>query len=213
MELDASFNELTYLPTNIGHELVNLQKLLVHLNKIRSLPTSICEMRSLRHLDAHFNELCGLPLAIGRLTNLEILNVSSNFSDLTELPDTIGDLINLRELDLSNNQIHALPDTFGRLDKLTKLNLDQNPFVIPPMDVVNKGVEAVKEYMAKRWLDILVAEEERSMLEANEQSQTGWLTRSTAWLNNWVSTVSESVSGYMGTGAKAHRDPFLDQQL
>ncbi|XXG57441.1 hypothetical protein AAC387_Pa03g4591 [Persea americana] len=181
VELDASFNELTYLPTNIGHELVNLQKLLVHLNKIRSLPTSICEM--------------------------------SNFSDLTELPDTIGDLINLRELDLSNNQIHALPDTFGRLDKLTKLNLDQNPFVIPPMDVVNKGVEAVKEYMAKRWLDILVAEEERSMLEANEQSQTGWLTRSTAWLNNWVSTVSESVSGYMGTGAKAHRDPFLDQQL
>lgn len=213
MELDASFNELTYLPTNIGHELVNLQKLLVHLNKIRSLPTSICEMRSLRHLDAHFNELCGLPLAIGRLTNLEILNISSNFSDLTELPDTIGDLINLRELDLSNNQIHALPDTFGRLDKLTKLNLDQNPLVIPPMDFVNKGAEAVKEYMAKRWLDILVAEEERSMLEANEQSQIGWLARSTSWLNDWVSTVSESVSGYMGTGAKAQRDPFLDQQL
>lgn len=213
MELDASFNELVYLPTNIGYELVNLQKLLVHLNKLCSLPTSICEMRSLRHLDAHFNELCGLPPAIGRLTNLEILNVSSNFNDLTELPDTIGDLINLKELDLSNNQIHALPGTFGRLDKLTKLNLDQNPLVIPPMDIVNIGVEAVKEYMAKRWLDMLVAEEERSMLEINEQSQTGWLTRSTSWLNNWASTVSESVAGYMGTGPKANRDPFLDQQL
>lgn len=213
VELDASFNQLTYLPTKIGYELVNLEKFLVHLNKIRSLPTSICEMRSLRHLDAHFNELCGLPYAIGMLTNLEILNISSNFSDLKELPDTIGDLVNLKELDLSNNQIHALPDTFGRLDKLTKLNLDQNPLVMPPMDVVNKGVGAVKEYMAKRWLDMLLAEEEKNMHELDEQSQTGWLTRSTSWLNNWATTISESMAGYLGTGAKPYRDPYLDQQL
>lgn len=205
--MDVSFNQLTYLPTNIGFGLVNLQRLLIHLNKIRSLPTSIGEMRSLHHLDAHFNELGGLPLSIGRLTNLQFLNLSSNFSDLTELPDTFGDLTNLKELDLSNNQIHALPNTFGRLDKLTKLNLEQNPLVIPPMDVVKEGVEAVKLFMAKRWVDILVEEEKKSMLEENEQAQTGWLTRSTSWLKG----VTETVTEYLGS--PRGRDTYLDQQL
>ncbi|KAF6154823.1 hypothetical protein GIB67_004411 [Kingdonia uniflora] len=207
VELDASYNRLAYLPTNIGYELVNLQKLLVHLNKIRSLPTSVCEMSSLIHLDAHFNELHGLPHAIGKLTNLEILNLSSNFSDMIELPETFGDLTNLRELDLGNNQIHALPNTFGRLDNLKKLNLDQNPLVIPPMEVVNSGVEAVKEFMANRWLEILLEEEQRSTIEATNQAQPGWLTRSTSWLNHFT-------SGYLGAGAvKSPRDAYLDQQL
>jgi hypothetical protein len=209
VELDVSFNSLTYLPTNIGYELVNLQKLSMQLNKIRYLPTSVCEMKSLRCLDAHFNELHGLPHAIGRLTNIEILNLSSNFSDLKELPDTIGDLTNLRELDLSNNQIHALPDTFGRLDNLTKLNMDQNPLVIPPVEVVNEGVEAVKLFMAKRWLEVLAEEERMSMLEMQEQGQTGWLTRSTSWLKSYVSNVSEYLTSPRGSP----RDPYLDQQL
>lgn len=213
VELDVSFNGLTYLPTNIGYQLVDLKKLLIHLNKIRFLPTSICEMRSLNYLDAHFNELHGLPHAIGKLTNLEVLNLSSNFNDLKELPNTVGDLLNLRELDLSNNQIHALPDTFGRLDNLTKLNLDQNPIMIPPKVVADEGVEAVKIFMAKRWIDILAEEEKNCMLEIEgERQQTGWLTRSSSWLGNVVSGVSGTVSGYLGS-PRVHRDPYLDQQL
>ncbi|XVE56345.1 hypothetical protein DITRI_Ditri04bG0001900 [Diplodiscus trichospermus] len=212
IELDVSFNSLSYLPTNLGKELGNLQSLSIHLNKIRSLPSSIGDMSSLRYLDAHFNELCGLPDEIGRLTNLEILNLGSNFADLRELPDTLGELTNLKELDLSNNQIEALPDTFGRLDKLTKLNLEQNPLVLPPLEVINLGVDAVKTFMAKRWLDILVEEERKCMLEVNEQAQTGWLTRSTSWLKNYVSVVGESVSGYLGVGGGAPRDRYLDEQ-
>lgn len=208
VELDVSFNNLTYLPTNIGHDMPYLQRLSIQLNKIRSLPTSVCELRSLRHLDAHFNELRGLPHAIGYLMNLETLNLSSNFSDLTELPETFGDLTNLSELDLSNNQIHALPDTFGRLDNLVKLNVEQNPLVVPPPEVVKEGVEAVKIYMAKRWLDILVEEERKSMLENQEPAETGWLMRSTSWLKG----VSDSVTGYL-TSPRTPRDPYLDQQL
>ncbi|KAM7483158.1 hypothetical protein LguiB_007741 [Lonicera macranthoides] len=209
VELDASFNKLTYLPTNIGYELVNLRRLSVPLNKIRALPTSIGEMSSLQLLDVHFNELRGLPPSIGRLTNLETLNLSSNFSDLTELPETIGELTNLKELDLSNNQIHALPVTFGRLDSLTKLNLEQNPIVIPPKEVVDEGVEAVKVFMQKRWLDILLEEEQKSMLEVKEETETGWLTRSTSWLGNVVS----GVSGYLGGFGKSNVDPILNEQL
>uniref|UniRef100_A0A0E0BWQ1 Plant intracellular Ras-group-related LRR protein 3 n=1 Tax=Oryza meridionalis TaxID=40149 RepID=A0A0E0BWQ1_9ORYZ len=212
IELDASYNGLAYLPTNIGYELVNLRKLWVHMNKLRSLPSSICEMRSLYLLDAHFNELCGLPSAIGKLSSLEILNLSSNFSDLKDLPASFGDLLNLRELDLSNNQIHALPDSFGRLDKLEKLNLEQNPLSMPPMEIVSKGVDAVKEYMLQRWLDILL-EEERKSIAAAESPQapttpSAWLARSVSW----VSDVSGSLVGYLSGENKTEKDAYLDQQ-
>ncbi|WCJ38541.1 plant intracellular ras group-related LRR 3 [Euphorbia peplus] len=213
VELDASFNNLMSLPTNIGYGLPNLEKLSVQLNKIQFLPPSICELKSLRYLDVHFNELHGLPNAIGKLTNLEVLNLSSNFSDLAELPETIGDLSNLKELNLSNNQIQALPDSFGRLDNLTTLNLDENPLVVPPKEIASSGVQAVREFMQKRWLDMITEEHQRRLLEANrqQQEQSGWLAWGNSLLNNFVSGVSESVSGYMG--GKAPRDPFLDQQL
>ncbi|KAK9747852.1 hypothetical protein RND81_02G018800 [Saponaria officinalis] len=207
VELDASCNNLGYLPTNIGFELVNLRKLLVQYNKIRNLPTSVGEMKSLEILDVHFNELRGLPLTIGKLTNLVILNLSGNFSDLKELPDTFGDLINLEELDLSNNQLHALPFSFCKLEKLIKLNLDQNPIVVPPTDVINKGVAAVKLYMAKRWADFISDEEEKSRRGNPKVGETGWLTRSVSKLNEVVSTVSE----YLGSPRSPH-DPLLDQE-
>ncbi|TXG56214.1 hypothetical protein EZV62_017527 [Acer yangbiense] len=214
VELDASFNNLVSLPTNFGYALLNLQRLSIQLNKIHLLPSSVCEMTSLRYLDVHFNELHGLPQAIGRLTNLEVLNLSSNFSDLTELPETIGDLIKLRELDVSNNQIRALPDTFFRLENLTKLNLDQNPLVIPPMDVVNKGLEAVEEFMKKRWLDIVAEEQQKSMLEANKQQQGGWLAWGSSLLTDFVSGVSQSVGGHAGGGkTSTSTESYLDQQL
>ncbi|KAK7330540.1 hypothetical protein VNO77_24735 [Canavalia gladiata] len=212
VELDASFNNLSYLPTNIGFELVHLQKLLIQLNKIRSLPSSVCEMKSLRYLDAHFNELHGLPAAIGKLTSLEVLNLGSNFSDLKQLPDTFGDLINLRELDLSNNQITALPDSFGRLHNLTKLNLEQNPLEVPPVEIVNQGVQPVKTFMVQRWVNMLAEEERKSTQEMQEQGQNGWLTRSTSWLKN----VSGNVTDYIGTtvmSPKSPKDAYLNQQL
>ncbi|OIS96129.1 PREDICTED: plant intracellular Ras-group-related LRR protein 9-like [Nicotiana attenuata] len=213
VELDARFNQLSYLPTNIGYELVNLKRLSVSFNKLRSLPSSIGEMKSLRLLDLHFNELHGLPRSIGNLTNLEILNLSSNFNDLTELPDTIGDLTNLKELDLSNNQIHELPDTFGRLDNLTKLNLDQNPLVIPPKEVVYGGAEAVKAFMIKRQLDVLMEEERQNMEEEERQTLTSLLTRSTSWLSGVVSNVSGTVAEYLGGVRKLDPDHYLNQQL
>ncbi|KAI3785801.1 hypothetical protein L1987_44926 [Smallanthus sonchifolius] len=176
VELDAGFNQITYLPFNIGYGLVNLKKLLIPLNKLRSLPTSIGEMTSLQILDVHFNALRGLPPSIGMLKKLEILNLGSNFNDFTGLPETIGCLTSLRELDICNNQIQQLPITFGRLVNLTRLVVDQNPLAVPPPEVVEEGVEAVKVYMSKRLYDLIVEEERRVMLEREEQAQAGWFT-------------------------------------
>ncbi|GFP87559.1 plant intracellular RAS-group-related lrr protein 3 [Phtheirospermum japonicum] len=203
IELDASFNNLMFLPTNIGYGLVNLQKLSIRLNNLRAFPNSICEMKSLQTLDAHLNAIHGLPHAIGNLTNLEILNLSSNFNDLTEIPETVGDLINLRELDLSNNQIRALPETVYQLGMLTKLNLDQNPLVVPPIEIANKGFEVIKEYMMKRRLDMLEAEKQQE----NRESETGWAAWGAAVLQN----VSQSVGGYLG--GNAPKDSFLDREI
>ncbi|KAL0855087.1 hypothetical protein Bca101_060239 [Brassica carinata] len=205
--LDVSFNRLTYLPTNIGFELVNLEKLMIQYNKIRSLPSSIGEMRSLAYLDAHFNELHSLPDSFVLLTNLEYLNLSSNFSDLKDLPSSFGDLISLQKLDLSNNQIHALPDTFGTLESLVELNVDQNPLVIPPSEVVKEGVEAVKLYMGKRRITMLEEEEKRRLEEEMEQANAGWLTRTTSKLKSYVSDVSEYLN------PSSPRDPYLEREL
>ncbi|CAH8339472.1 unnamed protein product [Eruca vesicaria subsp. sativa] len=205
--LDVSFNRLTYLPTNIGFELVTLEKLMIQYNKIRSFPSSIGEMRSLTYLDAHFNELHTLPDSFCLLTNLEYLNLSSNFSDLSELPNSFGDLIALQELDLSNNQLHALPDTFGSLESLVKLNVGQNPLVVPPEEVVKEGVEAVKMYMGKRRISMLEEEERRKIEEEIEEANAGWLTRTTSKLKTYVTDVSE----YLGSGSP--RDAYLEQKL
>ncbi|KFK43566.1 hypothetical protein AALP_AA1G142800 [Arabis alpina] len=209
VELDASFNNLIYLPANFGYGLLNLERLSIHLNKIRVFPNSICEMRSLKYLDAHMNEIHGLPIAIGRLTSLEVLNLSSNFSDLTELPDTISDLTNLKELDLSNNQIRVLPVSFFRLDNLEKLNMDQNPLEFPPQEIVSQSTTAVREFMMKRWEEMIEEERVRSVIEAEKQ-QGGAI----GWLSWGSSIVADLISGgTQGGAAKNHKTSFLDKQL
>ncbi|KAJ0253339.1 Plant intracellular Ras-group-related LRR protein 3 [Hirschfeldia incana] len=209
VELDASFNNLASLPANIGYGLLNLERLSIHLNKLRYFPNSICEMRSLRYLDAHMNEIHGLPMAIGRLTRLEVLNLSGNFSDLTELPDTISDLASLKELDVSNNQIRVLPDSFFRLEKLEKLNLDQNPLEFPPQETVNQGAEAVREFMRKRWEEMVEEEQVRSLIEAEKQQGgvTGWLSWGSSIVTNLI------LGGAQGGGANKPKDSYMDQLL
>ncbi|KAL8529965.1 hypothetical protein ACS0TY_007148 [Phlomoides rotata] len=206
-EIDASYNKLTYLPTKIGVELVNLKRLSLQMNKLRSLPASVGEMRCLRLLDVHFNELSTIPDSIGKLVNLEMFNLSKNFSDLTELPDTIADLTSLKELDLSNNQIHALPDKFGQLMNLRKLNLEENPMEIPPKEIANGGVEAVKAYMTKRWVDLMmeVEREKKNVHDHDHERDEGLLTRSTSWLKNVATNL-----GRMGISDNADR--YLNEQ-
>lgn len=209
-----SLNNITYLPTNIGKELGELQTLSVQLNKIRSLPLSVGDMKSLRRLDARFNELRGLPVTIGKLTSLEYMNLSNNFSDLRELPETLAELSSLKELDLSNNQLRALPDTFGLLENLVILHLDQNPLELPPAEVVKEGVQAVKQYMARRRLDMLLDEEEeinQRMRMREQAAESGWLTRSASWVKDSVFGVTGYVSGYLGNVGYTG-DPIIDEQ-
>ncbi|KAG0579936.1 hypothetical protein M758_4G137400 [Ceratodon purpureus] len=232
VEFIANFNQLEVWPSDFGFQLNNLQTLSLHLNKISSLPPSIGELRALRFLDVHFNKLRGLPSTIGNLSNLTVLDVSSNFRDFAALPDSVGDLVSLTEMDLSFNQIHELPISMGRLTNLRKLKLEENPLMVPPMEVVEQGHEALMQYMAKLWSESLKTEEEKNLAKSSSfgrafqgnGSTEGWIP---AWaggslVNSWLGKVQAGGLGSLLGGGKPSSpraktqstdDSYLDQEL
>ncbi|CAN1849826.1 Plant intracellular Ras-group-related LRR protein 6 [Linum perenne] len=149
-DLNVNFNKLTRLPENMGYELFNLKKLSMNSNFLVFLPSSITHLTSLRILDARLNKLRLLPEDIDNLIHLEVLNVSQNFHFLETLPYSIGMLMSLVELDVSYNKIRTLPDSITELRRLKKLSVEGNPLVSPPIEVVEHGVHAVKEYLTGR---------------------------------------------------------------
>ncbi|XP_073392602.1 plant intracellular Ras-group-related LRR protein 4-like [Physcomitrium patens] len=70
----------------------------------------------------------------------------------------------LQELNFSNNHISILPLSFAMLTGLEKLEMNENPWVVPPLDVVKRGKEAVLKCMID-----LVAQEAK-VEEAAEKS-------------------------------------------
>ncbi|KAL0891062.1 hypothetical protein Bca101_015045 [Brassica carinata] len=149
-ELNANFNQLTMLPDTIGFELTNLTKLSVNSNKLVMLPSSLSHLTSLRVLDARLNRLGSLPDDLENLVNLQVLNVSQNFQHLKALPYSVGLLISLVELDFSYNGITVLPDSIACLRLIQKLSVEGNPLVSPPFEVVEQGLESVKQYMSEK---------------------------------------------------------------
>ncbi|CAI9293724.1 unnamed protein product [Lactuca saligna] len=149
-DINANFNQLTKLPDTIGFELVNLKKLSINSNKLTFLPSSTSHLTNLRHLDARLNHLRSLPDDLENLINLEILNISQNFQYLDALPYSLGVLISLVELDISYNKISILPDSMGCLKSLRKLNVEGNPLVCPPPEVVELGLDKIKQYLSEK---------------------------------------------------------------
>jgi hypothetical protein len=101
-------------------------------------------------LDARLNRLSSLPEDLENLVNLQVLNVSQNFQHLTTLPYSVGLLISLVELDVSYNGITVLPDSLGCLRRIQKLSVEGNPLISPPFEVVEQGLEALKQYMSEK---------------------------------------------------------------
>ncbi|KAG6736831.1 hypothetical protein POTOM_060271 [Populus tomentosa] len=159
--LDVHSNQLRSLPNSIGC-LSKLKALNVSCNLLVSLPRTIENCRSLEELNVNFNKLSRLPDTMG----FEL--VTSRSSRLREpyqsrgpkckpklqyletLPYSIGLLLSLVELDVSYNKITTLPDSMGCLRKLQKLSVEGNPLISPPMEVVERGVPFVKEYLSEK---------------------------------------------------------------
>ncbi len=174
-KLNLASNQLTSLPPEIA-ELKNLTELTLFHNWVTSLPPEIIKLKNLTTLDLASNQLTSLPPEIAELKNLTRLYLSKNrltalppnitkLRNLTELnlfrnwftslPPAIAELKNLTTLDLTGNQLTALPPAITELNLEILLDDEYTPYGIfvrgnpietPPIDIIKKGKEAVKEY-------------------------------------------------------------------
>ena len=141
--LDLSGNNFTGLPDSI-EKLQNLTRLYLNSNKLLNFPQSITKLQNLRGLYLGNNQLVNLPGYIAELQDLETLDLNKN--RIVNLPDFITELRNLTTLDFSNNQLVELPDSLARMPNLTRLELSGNPLITPPLEVAEKGIDAIREY-------------------------------------------------------------------
>jgi len=173
-ELDLACNQFREFPTAVL-QLEQLQNLDVEDNGLQVLPGDICRLRNLKELYLYENQLTTIPPEIGRLVDLEVLGLSRNRltelptqigqlmglrrlhlfrNQLTDLPAEIGNLKNLARLDLGSNKLKKLPATIIQIQVELSLDdsldhgiiLTDNPIEVPPLEIVNKGREAIISY-------------------------------------------------------------------
>jgi GTPase SAR1 family protein len=99
------------------------------------------------------------PTALLELTSLRVLRLRR--AGLTELPPGIGKLVELQLLDIAYNQLTMLPEELADCTKLVEtasnvgksiagqyaLQVDHNPLHTPPLEIVSKGGSAVLAYL------------------------------------------------------------------
>jgi GTPase SAR1 family protein len=141
--LDLSHNELTAIPDAIA-QLQNLTVLDLSCNRLVAVPDTMVQLRDLTDLHLRGNRLTIVPDTIAQLQHLTRLDLSGN--RLATVPDTITQLRDLTWLDLSNNQITTVPEALVQLPNLRMLELRNNPMRTPPLEVVYRGLEAIRDY-------------------------------------------------------------------
>lgn len=92
--------------------------------RLKSLPSDLSALTSLRKLILYNNELMDVPECIKSFTKLEELNLEGNL--IIRIPDWIGELTNLKRLNLSYNYLRDLPDSLIKLVNLEELNINYN---------------------------------------------------------------------------------------
>jgi internalin A len=136
-------NQIKEIPAAIA-QLTNLQILSLGSNQIKEIPAAIAQLTNLKSLYLDNNQIKEIPAAIAQLTNLQILYLYSN--QIKEIPAAIAQLTNLQTLSVFSNQIKEIPAAIAQLTNLQTLNLRFNPIANPPLEVVEKGIEAIREY-------------------------------------------------------------------
>ncbi|XP_024940249.1 uncharacterized protein LOC107267295 isoform X2 [Cephus cinctus] len=104
----------------------------------------------LRMLYLENNKLAKLPDELfTTLKNLMWLDVRNNL--LTYLPESIKYHASLETILLQGNKIERLPLELCLLPNLRELKVARNPLYYPPMDVVNLGCQAIRDFLRSEW--------------------------------------------------------------
>lgn len=161
-------NRLTSLPTSL-YELKNLESLNLGYNHIRTLSPLLTRLKKLTSLWLPSNPLdsaqdwdwigsltdlthlglgiCNLkevPRYIRELTQLTYLNLVHN--EITSLPDFLYELKRLEVLELQANPIKELSPRILELENLRRIELGDVPLEVPPSEIAEKGIDAIREY-------------------------------------------------------------------
>ena len=99
---------------------------IIHLpnNQIKEVPKEIGRLINLQSLNLYNNQIKKVPKEIGQLINLQSLCLDNN--QIKQVPKELGVLIHLQRLYLYNNQIKKLPKEIGQLINLHTLFLFNN---------------------------------------------------------------------------------------
>jgi len=93
-------------------------------NRITDMCPKIGRLRNLQILNLSFNKINNICPEIGRLQNLRILDLSCN--RINNMCSEIGQLQNLQELNLGWNEINNICPEIGQLQNLQRLSLSDN---------------------------------------------------------------------------------------
>jgi Leucine-rich repeat (LRR) protein len=116
-------NILTEFPESF-RQLVCLETLTVHYERLKCLPKSFGDLKMLQLLElSHCDNLKKLPKNLGALTNLQYLKVS--FCPIKRLPKSIGLLWRLWKLEIrACKKLQKLPTSIRQLKSLREFILD-----------------------------------------------------------------------------------------
>jgi len=157
-ELRLDNNKFNTIPECIFN-LMYINELDLSHNEIKAIPKEIKKLNNLIRLDLSFNHIEFIPPEIGNLRRLTTLNLSNN--KLISIPKSINKLNNLVWLMLNNNLLSNLPEELFFLqvelksyrglndDKRNMIFLDGNPIETPPIEILNKGLGAIKNYFSE----------------------------------------------------------------
>ena len=90
-----------------------------------AVPAALAGLDSLRYIFMSITRVTSLPAGIGRLKNLDTLDISSSWIG-PGLPESLGDIAGLRVLKVSYCKLEALPASLTRLRNLQSVDFRNN---------------------------------------------------------------------------------------
>ncbi|KAK9491807.1 hypothetical protein V1508DRAFT_373024 [Lipomyces doorenjongii] len=127
----------------------SLSELNLACNSINSLIMFVAnfQLQSLQKLDLSFNKVHHVPLnLVMAFSTLEELNLHENKISEIDADAFKG----LEKIDLSNNSIRYLPPELGKIKTIVTLKVHGNTFKTPRWQIVQKGTDALMQWLRLR---------------------------------------------------------------
>ena len=156
-QLELSYNQITTIQ-NLD-KLNNLSQLDLSYNQITAIQ-NLDKLNNLSQLDFSYNQITTIQ-NLDKLNNLNHLDLAKN--QITQIHN-LDKLNNINHLDLAKNRIKSLSGLIGILKNISiqvrleeyfgyyeeAINLYNNPIKEPPIDIVEKGRDAVLLYLEQQ---------------------------------------------------------------